>query len=530
MSLPQYTGSWTRTQAAHLLRRATFGPLKSEVNEAVSVGLSGTINLLFEDIPLPSPPVYYNYDDHPDANIGDTFIGLPRATVNAFIDRNARASSTKAWIFLTSSTPSANIREKMVFFWHNHFALSGQEAYNWTYHFFTRYRNFATGDFRELVKQMSVDPYMLKFLNGATSTANRPNENFPRELLELYTIGKGPQVGPGDYTNYTEEDIQELAKVFTGWTVWGDPEGRPSHPDVIDSFFKTEDHNTTTKQLSHRFNNSEIPNGEENEYAQAIDLIFQQDEVARFICRKLYRYFLSNDINELVEQVVIEPMAQILIDNDYVIAPVLQAFFKSAHFYQEGFVGCQIKSPFDYAHSLIRPMAWYDYFDESDVVNRYSLAHSIYKAIDTAGMPLLAPPDVAGWEAYYQVPSYDQLWVNTFTAEKRALFLQQCTIRDFRFPIMKYNWLGFLEDFDNPIDPNALIAEFGERFLTHPLHPEQAAFLKEELLPGLEDFVWSGEYGNYLANPQNAGIEAAVRQRLTRMVYAFLQLAEFYVQ
>lgn len=248
--LTPYSGPWTFQQAGHLLRRATFAPLKSEIDEAVALGLDNTLSALFAGGPLPTPPVYYDYEGHPDAGIGDSWVDIPLGD-DATADGNARRRSLEAWWMLSSADSGLNIREKMCFFWHNHFGMSGVGDAKSTYQFLTKYRELATGDFRQLIKDMTVNPYMLRFLNGETSTARNPNENFAREILELFAIGKGPQTGPGDYTNYTELDVVELAKAFTGWRTRNFNSRTPGA--VIESYFTASRHDSSTKTLSHRF-------------------------------------------------------------------------------------------------------------------------------------------------------------------------------------------------------------------------------------------------------------------------------------
>lgn len=527
-TLAPYAGPWTNIQAAHLLRRATFAPLKSEIDQAVGLGRAGSVGKLFESIVLPGPPVYYDYEDHPDIGLGESFTGRHLNPAARNQDQGARRRSIESWWFLSTVEQGFNVRDKMMLFWHNHFGMGGLNESNLIYDFLTRYRNFATGDFRELVKQMTVDPYMLQFLNGNRSTAANPNENYAREILELFTIGKGPQVGPGDYTTYTETDIVELAKAFTGWrTRYFNSTTPDNYPE---SYYVQNRHDTSTKQLSARFGNIQIPNGNENEYKQVVDIIFQREEVARYICRKLYRFFVYYRIDEAVEAGVIEPMAQILIDHDYVIGPALEALLSSEHFYQEGIIGNQIKTPMDFVQSLFRPLGWYEGWD--NVYDRYRAARIAYVHARDTGMQVTLPPSVAGWEAYYQEPSYARLWLNTSTIQRRTDHLRRSTIRRFFWNGSGYglDWLTFIDDFRNPANPNAMIEELVERLLPQPLVPEQLTAVKELLLPGLQDFVWSSEFNNYLQNPFDEAVRMSVENRLKEMAFGFLQLAEFQVQ
>ena len=224
--LDPYSGNWTAKEARHLLKRASFGVTQSLVNSAVSLGLTATINTLFTENTLPDPPLKYTEDGlggglsiDPDANYGETWIHgsvIPVATDStstASKNLNLRQSSLYAWSFLQMQNAGMSIREKLTLFWHNHLVSIFDNAHI-EYHYMNKLRASSLGDFKELVKQITIDPNMLRFLSGNQNADTAPNENYSRELLELFTVGKGPAVGNGDYTNYTEDDIVEIAKVL----------------------------------------------------------------------------------------------------------------------------------------------------------------------------------------------------------------------------------------------------------------------------------------------------------------------------
>ncbi|WP_020569011.1 DUF1800 domain-containing protein [Neolewinella persica] len=525
-SIAPYTGPWTAIEAGHLLRRTTFSPLKTEIDEAVNLGLEETITTLLTLGPPPSPPLYYDYDAHPDLSIGETWVDHHTNPNDANNDGNARRRSLDAWWMLTSADTGINIREKMCFFWHNHFGMGGNNDARGIYQFLAKYQQFAIGNFRDLVKEITIDPMMLRFLNGHTSTAANPNENFAREILELFTIGKGPQTGT-DYTNYTELDVVELAKAFTGWR--SRYIGTKVPGQAPESYFTENRHDTSTKTLSHRFNFAEIPNAGIDEYKNVVDLIFQQDEVSRFICRKLYRYFVYYKIDESVESGIIEPMAQTLRNNDYTIGPALVQLLSSEHFYDRAIVGDVIKSPLDFVHSIFKAA---DFYDQGNLIDDYEAGRRAFIQVRNMGMDLRQPPSVAGWTSYYQEPSYFRLWLNTATLKTRTDLVVIALRRNgfsWNGDAHPFNWLGALTRYDNPGEPNGMIAQMTAELLPQPLVPEQIAALKELLLPGLQDFVWSGEYANHLANPNDDNLRASVENRLKEMVSGLLQLAEFQV-
>ena len=329
--LETYSGPWTYQQAAHLLRRTTYGPNLARIQWAESQGLSATLDKLFEALPLPDPPVNAYYEDDPDVPVGATWINAPY-TQSIFQDQSRyRFRSMKSWTLGLMWEEGISIREKMTLFWHNHFPVNEVEDTKYMYRYGNMLRTYALGNFRELTKAVTIDPAMLRFLNGSQNKKGSPNENYARELLELFTVGKGPLAGPGDYTNYNEHDIQEIARVLTGWRDYG--LNLASTDGDFGAEFVPSNHDTDPKVLSFHFNNAVINDMGDQEYAHLIDIIFEQDEVARFICRKLYRWFVFHEIDEDIEANVIQPMAQILLDHDFEIQPAVRALLESAHFY-----------------------------------------------------------------------------------------------------------------------------------------------------------------------------------------------------
>ncbi|MCB0595340.1 MAG: DUF1800 domain-containing protein, partial [Phaeodactylibacter sp.] len=402
--LEPYSGPWEYEQAAHLLRRSMFGPTYEQIKTAASLGLEATIEQLFSPLPLPQPPLNYFFQDDPLVPVGQTWVNAPYYdNVNA---RGYRRQSLRGWTMELLLDEGVSIREKLTLFWHNHFAVSDINDANFLYRHISLLRKYAWGNFRELVKEVTIDPTMLRFLNGNQNSKNAPNENFARELLELFTIGKGPLVDSGDYTNYTEGDIREMARVLTGWRDVG---FFSTNPDIsVGSVYLPFRHDTSSKQLSHRFDNIVIDNMEDQEYAHLIDVIFQKEEVARFICRKLYRWFIYYVIDDNAEENVIEPMAQLLISSDYEIRPALEALLSSAHFFDMLNVGPMIKNPLDFVMTAIKP---FQVEFPQGLQPRYNGYLRLFSSTVLQQMEYYNPPQVAGWKAYYQEPGYYRTWI-----------------------------------------------------------------------------------------------------------------------
>ena len=523
--LEPYAGPWGYEQAAHLLRRAMFGPTDAQIKTAADQGLSAALGQLFAGLPLPAPPLNHVNDNDPFVPIGETWINAPySATVNLRAYRN---QSLRSWTMQQLFAEGVSIREQLSLFWHNHFGVSNINDPKFWYRHATLLREQAWGNFRELVKAMTIDPAMLRFLNGNQNTRNAPNENYARELLELFTIGKGPQAGPGDYTYYTEEDIREMARVLTGWRDRGFNTNNPDVP--LEAYYTNNRHDLGTKQLSHRFGNVLIPNMGDQEYAHLIDIIFQQDEVARHICRKLYRWFVYYAIDPEVEQAVIEPMAQVLISHDYEIRPALEALLGSAHFYAVRNLGPKIKNPLDFIFSAIKP---FTVALPPDLTRQYTAMRRLFESSVQQQMAYYNPPEVAGWKAYYQEPLYYRTWVNATTLPARMMLVDTLlgdglpTGGGFR---VRVNPLAFVAMLDNPLDPNALIEECSRIFFPQPITAGQREALKEVLIPGLPDYEWTIEYTDHLSNPGNTALAQSVAAKLNQLLQAMLNMPEFHL-
>lgn len=522
--LEPYAGPWGYDEAAHLLRRSMFGPSRAQIEQAVSQGLYPTLALLFADTPAPAPPVNPNNATDPNVPIGETWIDAPYSTTVNLTPY--RAQSLRAWTMELLRTEGVSLREKMTLFWHNHFAVSNVLDPKFLYRHSILLRSFAWGNFRELIKQITIDPTMLRFLNGNQNTSSAPNENYARELLELFTIGKGPLAGPGDYTNYTEQDVVQMARVLTGWRDRGYNTTNPDQ-DVTSVFFVGQ-HDNGVKQLSERFNNVQISNMGNLEYAHLIDLIFEQDEVARFISRKLYRWLVYYIIDDNAEANVIQPMAQLLIENDYEIKPVLEALLGSAHFYDILNVGPMIKNPIDFSISALKQL---EVAFPPVLAQRYTLHFRIFQAIIPMEMEYYNPPSVAGWKAYYQEPQFYRVWINATTLQSRMGYTNLLAgdgvgQGQLRARIDPLHAITLLPD---PFDPNAVIDGFAKLLFPQPITDSQKTALKEVLLPGLPDYEWTVEYAAYEANPSDQNLADAVAVKLRNLLQVMLSMPEFYL-
>ncbi|GLR17091.1 DUF1800 domain-containing protein [Portibacter lacus] len=520
-TLNPYTGNWDSKRASFLLGRTIYGKTKAEIEETVSLGLEQTLDKLFEESETPAPPIHHKFEDDPDAPIGTTWVDkyYPLNDIQGL--RNARRNSVIIWQTGLLQENKFSLLEKMVLFWHEHFPVNDINLGEVSYEYLSTIRAHALGNFRTLTEKMTLSPAMLIFLNGNQNNKESPNENYARELLELFTIGRGEAVGDGDYTNYTETDIVEIAKALTGW------KARISETGFAEAYFLNFRHDTTNKQLSARFDNVVIPNEGEEEYKKVIEIILAKREVARHICRQLHIWFVGANIDDDVEMNIINPMADIMYVNDYDIKKPLRALLASEYFHSEVHRGCMLSSPLDFLYKSINT---FEIKMPEDIISKYYIWEAIAQAGALLEMVIMNVPSVAGWKAYYQAPGYYQFWINSvtlgFREEVANALIVGNEIRGFRLGI---DALEFISKIDNASDPNLLIKNIADLIFEFPLSQNQSDYLKEVLIPGLPDFEWTVEYGKYLENPEDLALKISVYTKVATLLATMMKMPEYYL-
>ncbi|MEL7247597.1 MAG: DUF1800 domain-containing protein [Bacteroidota bacterium] len=521
-TLAPYAGEWTTAQAAHLLRRTIFGPTPTQIKRAVSEGLGVTIGQLFADQPLPAPPVYYDYENDPNVPLGETWISslAPNPLPPGLF--GARRRSLLSWQLGLMMQGGASIREKMVLFWHNHFALednNGQRGYQ----YLNTLRTNALGNFRTLVEQITVDPSMLLYLNGHQNSRQAPNENYARELLELFTIGRGEAVGPGDYTNYTEDDVVQMARALTGWRAVFLDTGVPA------GIFVPNRHDTEDKQLSHRFDTVVISDAGADEYKVVIGHILQKSETARYLARQLHIWFVGANIDPVIETNIIEPLAQIILDDDYEIQQALETLLSSDYFFDTSHRGCMVSHPLDFMFRIVTTMGVVP-LEDVGPLTYYRYWNQLRRITESLDMSILGIPSVAGWRPFYQAPNFYELWINSVSLTIRQEVgdtllggINQGGVR------WEPDLLSFVAEMDNNLDPNSLLEQIGLYLFSYPIAENQRNFLKEILIPGLPDFEWTVEYADYLQDPEDPDLRNAVLTKLEAVFSTLLKMPEFHL-
>lgn len=515
--LNAYAGNWTRNEVAHLLKRTMFSATKSDIDYFLTRTVDDAVDELLNTIPVVNPPLrdYGLIQDEfgvlfDDLGVvqGQTWVNdLNQASDPSVLGsiNSLRNESIRKWWAGLILNQNRSICEKMVLFWHHHFSVQKEEVENATflYRHHDLLRRNVLGNVRELTKEVTIDPAMLIHLNGYLNSKLAPDENFARELQELMTVGKGLD------SLYTESDVIEAARVLTGWRI---------NLNTMVSYLDVKSHDAGNKTFSAFYNNTTIAGNSDalQEINQFINMLFSVTETARFICRKLYKWFVYYEIDDSTETNVITPLAEILRNNNYAIRPVLEALFKSEHFFDPLNQACYIKSPFDLIAGTLREFNVIipPYTDHT---NGYPFFYAVYKKAAEMQQDLFQPPDVSGWPSYYQEPMHYELWINSNSLPKRA---------DFTDDLVKDNVLDlkmFAEYSSNPADPNQLVEDTTAYLLRYPLSAASKAYLKNNFLLNNtgDDNIWT--------NAWNTNNTAFVKTSLDKMVTFIMNLPEYHL-
>lgn len=528
MPLTPYTGPFGTPELKHLLRRSLFGAAPADLVHFAGMSLDQVADELLTFTNNTTPPIkaYWGLNGttpdpslvDPDVPFGSTWIDTVR-TIDDTEQSVQRVASFIYWRTGLLAQQERNLREKLTLFWFNHVPNQVFEVFNprVSYDYDQLLRTKCLGNFRELIYDVSTSGAMLTYLNGYLNTVNAPDENFARELMELFTLGEG--------SGYTEADVQTAARVLTGWTVREDILGTIILPEVI---FRPQQHDTNDKVFSAFFNNTVItgqsgPDAGATELNALLDMICAKEEVSKFVCRELYRFFVHGEIDATVESNVIEPLAELFRDNASApdqMATVVRALLTSDHFFSASIRGCMIKSPVDLVIGAIRqynmPMPTPAQFEA-----QYSVWRDLYYLTAYSGQELANPPNVAGWPAYYQFPQYDNIWMDTATYPARNFSMQGilytgfATADDLYQPesqnlSFKVDLLAVVAQFSDPYNPNLLVADAAEMLFAVPVSQGVKDQLKTNylLLGQQSDFYWSDAYELYVLDPNTMDMTA----------------------
>lgn len=519
--LEEYKGEWSTPQITHLLKRVMFGAKPADVNYFKTKTLSQSVDELLKPQSFPEPPLnYYNTSDYTDPTgiaLGATwaFAAYGDGTLNS-----KRRNSYKAWWLQQMFYQGRSIHEKMILFWHNHFSTEADTVSDarYLYKHHSLLRKFALGNFKTFVREMSIDPAMLVYLNGNKNTKTAPDENYGRELQELFTMGKGSD------SKYTEDDVKAAARVLTGYVV---------SALTIDYSFTPSRHDTSDKTFSSYYNNTVIKgkSGTEGmlELDELVNMLFQKEELSKFICRKIYQFFVHYDLNETVEKNVITPLAEIFRKNKFEITPVLSTLFKSQFFYDTQLYGAVIKSPLDLVIGNLREFDVIFPNPKTEFVDVYTFFVEVVRQGTIMQQSIGDPPNVAGWAAYYQQPIFYEAWITADTYPKRVQYTDTIVANGItrNGKKIQIDVIAFAKNLPKPNDPNLLITDSIALLYKVPVSAERIEQLKRDILLSGQssDYYWTEIWDTMLVRPQDT--MTLVKSKLQSLYQYLLSLPEY---
>lgn len=523
--------------AKHLLRRASFAYSKALIDQFSTLTPTQALDLLLAN---DTPKLALPFDP-----VEDGFWTESTNAPSSFNGQSRKSSITSAWWWYNAIN-SPTLKYKLSHFLSTRFTVEKSNmSATYFYDHLRLLLNHCYGNYKSLAKKMSLDNAMLYYLNNTANSKTAPNENYAREFLELFTIGKGPQIAVGDYTNYTEADIVQAAKVLTGFRVKTDrtildaSTGIPKGFNVYSSHY-----NTGSKVFSSAFGNTSIPsatdaNGMDTELNTFVDMVFNQQATAKHICRKMYIYFVKGTITTEVETDIITPLANDLFTNGYEIKPIIRKLLESKHFYDlddtnasDETIGGIIKSPIQQISEVMgflkatipdpttNSYQFYINFWQNFVHNTFLLG---------SNMILFDPESVAGHPAYYQSPSFDKNWIasSTLIAKYRlgeslldgknrisgnAAIITQIYISD----VIKNGNL-----ISDASDPYILTSELCNALFAQAPNTERVNhFMNTYLLQGFATYYWTSVWATYLSTNTNTVVEPRLRLMLTNILRA----------
>lgn len=423
---PTPSDPFDAVKAAHLLNRAGFGGTPAEIDHVRSIGPVAAVDELL-DFP-DAPAEEQSETDLPNFSAIDgipkDFRELQRQIIAAKTEADKKQlrmqfnaanqdviMATMQWWMQRMVTGEHPLQEKLTFFWHGHFTTSAKDEHMATLMWRQNelLRQSAAGNFGKLVHAISRDPAMLDYLNNTQNVKAHPNENYARELMELFTLGIG---------NYTEDDVKQGARAFTGW----------SH-DGEQYLFRPFQHDMGVKTFLGFTGNL---NGDD-----VVNIILRHRACAPFISSEIYRYFVSDDIDPAMAQA----LGSVLRENHYELRPLLRTMLTSQAFYSPSAIGAQIKSPVQLVVGTIRllgvPMPQ---------------QNAIVGTLTQMGQVPLMPPNVRGWLG-------GRNWINTSTVFVRynaGVWLTGGDVPGF----LRGNLAGKNATFDPPRNPGRGAVDF----------------------------------------------------------------------
>jgi uncharacterized protein (DUF1800 family) len=540
-----YTGEFGTSQKKHLLQRTLIGYSHTSYTQIQNLSLSACVDMLLSPekaFDLPINDYYLDIIDNPDEVKNDVARGAVWVNALEVNQGGARWVSLKSWMLKQFNQQSTSIHWRMVLFYNNLLVSSIQNAgisKNAFYYVNTLF-NLSLGNFKELIYQVTIDPSMLIYLNGNQNNKYAPDENYARELQELFTVGKGPN------SKYTEKDVSEMARLLTGWQFDWEKTKTTEGRAIVKNNLSA--HDTGDKQFSEFYGNRKIsgstnPDRADGELREAIDMICATDEMSKYICRRIYRFFVNPNIDQSTEDLIITPLAKIFKDAKFEILPVLRTLLLSEHFYDSMYFKSMVKSPLDFVVGLLKEFDLplldnnYNPFPKGSdgIYYEFKRFNGLQNAMISLGMNIGDPPSVSGWPAYYQEPAYDLFWINSETIIKRAQFTDSLfnwgqgvyyNSSTKTYGQVRANLANYLRQFNNPGDLEGLVDQLVDRHIGMSISTNNRQLIISQIMQGNANLnYWTELWNTYIANPSTEN-SATIQNRMAKGLGFIYQMGE----
>ena len=540
MSLNPLNSNLGQLRAKHLLRRCLFHYNNDLLNNISNLNATDAVNQLLLD-----DSITYNepYDPLPDENPHGFWLSSGIYPPDIPNQGRKRGLLTAWWWY--NMINRVNLKDKLTFFLHTTFTIANGDvgASHYFYDHLKLLEYYSSGNLRDLAKKITLDNAMLNYLDNTQNNANNPNENYAREFLELFTITKGEQVGEGDYSTYTEQDVIEAARVFSGFKTQLDRSIIDPDTNIPMGRLSINQHDQGIKTFSYAFDNYELQGGNTQETIfeelyEFVDMVFDKQATALAYVKKLYRFFVKSEWDQDVEQNIIIPLADDLYNNGYDILPVVKRLLESQHFFDaadsdptDEIIGSIIKSPLQLLSSTITNLGFNIPDPENDMENYYKFVMFFMRNtyFPMAGMNVFAPDTVAGHPAIYQSPDFDRHWFSSSTILARYRLIE-CLITgrnklggNGQFG-SELDTVAFVENnSNNPSNIYYLVDEIANILYPNPIDEDRVNYFADLILEGYPSYYWTDTWDEYIATGENT----IVKTRLDLLIGAMINAPEY---
>lgn len=563
-SLDPFEGDFNYNKKRHLLNRILVGYSKRHMDDFEGLNLTQCIELIFSEESLNYPSNIY-YHDLNSSSFQDKY-GVQDVEPNdEFINKIhshdeslsfERMISTWSVFYQGMYNQSTSIHWKLFLFLHN---LTPSDSTNSSgskgvYAYGKLLFDSCFRSYKDFIYNLTLDNSMIVYLNLYLSQKDTPDENFAREIQELFTQGNQNE------NNFTEDDVREIARALVGWGVDEELQ-RNSLSYNSTPFFNHLNHDTGDKQFSSYYNNRIIrgrsgPEGAE-ELDEVIDMLFETENSSKYIVRRLYQFFVYPVISDEIENQIIEPLSQVYRDNNFSLIEPLKILLSSEHFYSPELPNSIIKSPLDFLIGLVKEVDLENcdmFFNNGQEFIFKSLSPEVFneKSNDLShikyyisqylmdngfnlGMRINYPPSVAGWPSFYRSPVYDLFWMNTTTTPLRQQYSRDIFYGNIpintnieNVPVfMRVNYLEYLLTFNNPYSIDSFLEELILRFINIEIPLTTKTRLKSVLLGGNNEVHWSTDVTNFLSDNRQSQDYYSFGNRISEALSQLTTLSEF---